>query len=131
MISVLVIDDEEIDGLILTTLLQKGNVTNDIVYKTSGTSALEYLTLLGGNKASWPTHIFIDINMPNMNGFEFIDSYLKLPNINSQNVKVFILSSSSSPSDINRAHTYPSINEYLFKPISLKVIQRLVNDKIS
>ncbi len=121
MNSILIIDDEEVNFFINSKILQMGNFADNIIYQSSGEYALEYLENLIKKKQELPTHIFVDINMPEMDGFEFIEEYSKLIVGVKSDAKVFILSSSINPKDKLKAKEMSIIQEFLEKPFTQEI----------
>ncbi|WP_047246908.1 response regulator [Maribacter thermophilus] len=121
---VLLIDDSEIDNYINKAVLSKSELVSDIITKTSGADALKYLE--NANENSFPDIIFLDIRMPGMDGFEFMEHYIKLPENLTEQCKVFVLSSSIDPIDIERSNSYKEIEKHLTKPLAHHSIEKLV-----
>ncbi|MFT5513070.1 MAG: response regulator of citrate/malate metabolism [Bacteroidia bacterium] len=109
------IDDDEIQNLINTRVI--GIAAENIVVKAF-TSAENALSDLIANAATLPDIIFLDINMPKMNGWDFLDAYVKLEN----KVKVYMLSSSINNKDIQKSEKYDVVNGFICKPL---VVERL------
>ena len=127
MKSILIIDDEAIDCLILTKLIEKGNHAKDIVSFNSPILALDHIKKLINTNEKFPTHIFVDINMPGgMNGFKFIEEYLNVSEDKHTDTKVYVLSSSTNPEDRKKAISIPSVSEYLVKPITIEKIKQIL-----
>jgi CheY-like chemotaxis protein len=124
MYSVLLIDDEEVDSMIFSKILHHVAPEIKVLQCNNGHTALTFLNQLTA-LVDWPTHIFIDINMPIMDGFEFIDEYLKIQRLRGKYSNLFILSSSDSPADIKRAERYQCITKFLVKPITVQKIEKL------
>lgn len=122
--KVLLIDDSEIDNYINKAVLSKSEFILEIITKTSGTDALQYLE--SADKHSFPDIIFLDIRMPGMDGFEFMDQYIKLPKTLTAQCKVFVLSSSIDPIDIEKSNSYKEIEKHLTKPLAHHSIDKLV-----
>jgi two-component SAPR family response regulator len=126
--KVMIIDDESIDCLILTKLIEKVDDSVSVECFSSPTKAMEYLNTLYANGEAWPSHIFIDVNMPLLNGFEFIEQYLSFPTNVYTSTKHFILSSSLYWEDKKRANSYSIISEYLVKPITVEKAIKLFGE---
>ena len=117
----LLIDDNPLDNYTHELLIYKTNFANDVVALESGEEAL--LALKTGSIK--PDVIFLDINMPVMNGFEFLEKYAKL-DLNKESVKIFTLSSSLNPLDIDRANQSPYISKYIQKTLTEEKLQELM-----
>ena len=114
----MVIDDSEPDQFFVSILLQKLSQAIDVVQVFDGQEALDML-ILPGNQ---PDIIFLDINMPGMDGFEFLEKYSKL---SAQHVEVVLLSSSENISDKKRALAYDFVKKYLTKPFDISLFDEL------
>jgi CheY-like chemotaxis protein len=75
-----------------------------------------------------PEVILLDINMPVMDGWEFLDEYVKVKHKIKNKVKIYMVSSSVNLSDIDRAKTYGDIVDYVIKPIKSSDLQKISND---
>lgn len=117
-ISVLLIDDSDVDNFINKVIISKEECISKITVKTSGVDALEYLNSILDNPKAYPDMIFLDIKMPRMNGFEFLDHYMKLPETLKEHCKIFILSSSLDPLDFEKGKEYSVVKKHLTKPLA-------------
>lgn len=124
--KVLLIDDSEIDNYINKAIISKSDSVTEVVTKTSGQEALDYLMELKDNIELVPNVIFLDIRMPGMDGYEFIELYKNLPNEVKQKCRVFVLSSSTNPTDIARSESYEEIEKHLSKPLAHHPIEKLI-----
>jgi CheY-like chemotaxis protein len=120
---VLLIDDNEINNYITKAIITKSNIAEKITEMTSAIDALEYLESLN-NPSEFPDVIFLDLRMPEMDGFGFLDAYIKLSKTNKQS-PVFILSSSTDQNDMQRALQYPVVKKYFSKPLHESMLENL------
>lgn len=122
---VLLIDDNDIDNFINERMITTAHFAEKVTVKNSAESALQALRDMSDNISSLPQIIFLDLNMPVMDGFGFLAEYESLSNTIKENCKVIVLSSSISPEDINRASTNPYVVKYINKPLNEKYLDAI------
>ena len=115
---IMLIDDNIMDNFINKRLIESSGFGVNITECTSAVDALKILQT--GNQL--PNVIFLDINMPEMNGFEFLDAFGKLPLTTHQCCKIIMLSTSESFKDLNRANKNRFVKKFLNKPLTLEVL---------
>jgi CheY-like chemotaxis protein len=125
-ISILLVDDDEINNFISIKLIKKALLNTEIMACLNGKFAIDQLfELQRKDPDKLPDYILLDINMPIMNGWEFLDEYKRL-NIDPQGkCKVFIISSSVFSNDINKARSYPLVKDFISKPLNVEKIVEL------
>ncbi len=111
------VDDNEIDNLIHGRVLDAVNFASKRIVKNSAIDALEYLNANLNNPANFPDLILLDINMPEMNGFGFLEEFEKLPENVIAKTSVILLTSSLSFNDLEKSHQYKSVKKYVNKPL--------------
>lgn len=123
--TILLIDDSEVDNYITKQLLLKNDVTENIVVHSSAVDALSYLDGISNEHEQIPDYIFLDIRMPEMDGFEFLDEYKLLPDSIKNKCIIYMLSSSGDPNDVARARQYSYVKTFLRKPLDGIVLKEL------
>ena len=118
----LLIDDNDIDNFINKKLLVKTNFAMDIVEKKSASSALDYLRTTAEKNEQLPDIIFLDIMMPVMDGFDFLEEFDLLDDSIKNNCKIIMLSSTESFKDLNRANSNKYVHKFLNKPLTEMVL---------
>ncbi len=117
---VLLVDDDSVDNLIHSEVLRENDFAERIDVATTGSRALQYF--LEGRPESDdyypPDVVFLDINMPMMNGFEFLDAFQGLEDDRLRTTRIYMLSSSENPRDQARADTSDLIKGFLVKPLT-------------
>ena len=120
--AVMLIDDNEIDNLINQKMIEAANITEHIYTHTGARSAIEFLRNLEKleteSKKVLPDVIFLDIDMPLMDGFQFLDEFDKLSDTTKNNCKVVMLTSSINPQDVNKSKKCSYVKKYINKPLS-------------
>jgi CheY-like chemotaxis protein len=125
---VLCVDDDPITLLLIKMIVAKTAFAKEIITAKSGDEAMSYFeNLVVLQNQNYPKVILLDLNMPVMGGWEFLDNFTEkdLP-IVFKNTKVFILSSSIDPLDIEKAKTYPIVIDFISKPITKEKLQQLM-----
>ena len=115
---VMLIDDNDIDNLINSRIINAHNFASFVDVKTTTESALEHMRSLAADSSNIPSVIFLDLNMPIMDGFAFLEEFEKMAEHIKTGCKVVVLSSSISPDDINKASTNAYVIKYINKPLS-------------
>lgn len=135
---ILLIDDDEDDNFIHKRAIKKSGLECQIDVCTSGDMALDYLTNQGnhasrGTDYPRPDLIFLDINMPRVDGWEFLDQYAQWIDKNRQEAATIIvmLSNSIDPRDINRASANRFVQKYTTKPLKPDEIVDIVSTYFS
>ncbi|WP_377129653.1 response regulator [Mucilaginibacter antarcticus] len=109
----MLIDDNPLDNLINSCILKRGKFADEIIISEFPESALSLLK----EGTIHPDVIFLDIKMPKMDGFEFLHAYDKI-DIDKEHTKIFMLSSSIDPADINRAEKNKYVTKYISKVLT-------------
>ena len=118
-----IIDDDHIYVYGAKRALLKTNFCNEVVVYSNGLEALAQLKLMQETHEKLPEIIFLDINMPILDGWPFLDEFLYLES--SKKPIIYIVTSSENPVDIEKANQYDMKKNYIVKPISVKKLTSL------
>lgn len=116
--TVMLVDDNEIDNLINQEMIRSTNFAKNILVFLTGQEALAFLKENEHDNNLLPEIIFLDINMPVMNGFQFLEVFDGLSETVQGKCKIIMLSSSISPKDIDQAASSRYVRKYLNKPLN-------------
>lgn len=119
---ILLIDDDPVSNKFNSMIIQRNHPNIEILAVTGAMEAIQYLK----EQTRKPDLIFLDLNMPVMNGWDFMDEYHKL----NLNIEIMIITSSEDPKDMDKAENYNEIKGYVVKPIS-KVTLSNIFDRFS
>src|ERR1700761_572833 len=124
-VSILLVDDDEINNFISIKLIKKALLTSEIMACLNGKFAIDQLVnIQKKDPEKLPDYILLDINMPIMNGWEFLDEYKRLNIDPLGKCKIYIISSSVFSNDINKARSYPLVKDFISKPLNVdKIIE--------
>ena len=125
----MLIDDNEIDNLINQKMIEAADITENIYTHTGAKGAIEFLKNLEkledvGNNIL-PEVIFLDIDMPLMDGFQFLDEFDRLGSVTKEKCKIVMLTSSINPQDVNKSKNYTYVKKYINKPLSQENLENL------
>ncbi|WP_345949425.1 MULTISPECIES: response regulator [unclassified Mucilaginibacter] len=125
-LSILLVDDDEINNFISIKLIKKALIYTEITACLDGSYAInQLLEMQEKDPESLPDYILLDINMPIMNGWEFLDEFKRLGLDPLNKTKIFIISSSVFSNDINKAKSYDLVKDFISKPLNVEKIKEL------
>ena len=130
--QILCVDDDPITLMLCKKVIIKASFSNEIITSQNGEEALCYFnTLKYANSENQlekhPQLIFLDLNMPVMGGWEFLDHFNSADFSEFKNIKVVVLSSTIDPEDLEKSTTYPMVIDFLSKPITLPMLEYIKN----
>ena len=124
--SILLVDDSEADLFLTSRVIRKAAVTETLVAKHSAQEALDYLSQRVDEQYPRPAIIFLDINMPRMSGWDFLDAYEQLdPEMKAQ-IVVCMLTTSQAQRDREKAAQYQVIGGFTNKPLTQEKLMAII-----
>lgn len=121
----MVVDDSQVDRYVAELMLIKAQLTDKIVLYEDAASALTYIKKISNSIADLPELILLDINMPNQNGFDFLNEFDMLPEHIKDFVFIVMLTSSISDGDRRIVASYPYVRGIIHKPLTLAELRNI------
>lgn len=119
-----IIDDDPIYVLCTKRIMELADFCESFLIFHNGKEALDRLTAIIKNGEHLPALILLDLNMPVMDGWEFLDEFIKVPA--PQKITIYIVTSSIDPADVERAKQYDNVNNYLVKPVTVNTLKEIL-----
>ncbi|TGK81424.1 response regulator [Leptospira noumeaensis] len=116
--KICVIDDDQIYQFTTKKIISNAGIKGEILVFSDAENALDFFHAEFQNKDRLPDIIFLDINMPLMDGWQFLDAFEKILPSFPKSIEVFLVSSSVDSADTDRAAKIPIISGYIFKPFT-------------
>jgi CheY-like chemotaxis protein len=125
-LSFFLIDDDEIFRFIVKNTIDEIYPDMKIKFFSDGEQGIDFLKQNLGTATNLPDIILLDVNMPFMDGWEFLNEYKSLPMEIKRNINIYLLTSSNNPNDVDMAKKISELSGYLVKPISKEGIKNLI-----
>lgn len=119
-----IIDDDPIFVYGAQALMQLTNFCNSMMVFNNGDEALRNLKVLLSAGEQLPDVILLDLNMPIMDGWEFLEEFTKIKT--DKEITIFIVTSSIDPNDIEKAKTYSDVSNYIVKPVTAESLEEIL-----
>lgn len=120
--KVLVIDDDQINNIIFEKLSMITDFAEEVITCISAVDGLDYLQNIQKNNEEPPKLIFLDIRMPIVSGWEFLERFEPFKEPYFKDTFIYMLTSSSDQSDVNKAKNFSIVNDYIVKPLSVEAL---------
>lgn len=117
MKQVCLIDDDEVFVFLTRKLIERTHQDVSLKIFNNGQDAIEYLASIADDASRLPDMILLDINMPVMDGWEFLKAYENISFCEAHKTSLYIVTSSISPYEVERAKHIPSVKEFIVKPM--------------
>jgi len=122
----MLIDDNSDDNFFHERVIKKSNAANTVIAKQTAMGALEYLKSQN-NSGPHPDLIFLDINMPGMNGWDFLEKYNMLDKKLQNRAIVVMLTTSDNPDDKRKAKAFNFASDFKTKPLTPGMLKEVIN----
>jgi CheY-like chemotaxis protein len=126
-----IIDDDPMSSFYIKRLAELGELANIITIYDRALGAVEYLLHHKRSIEHLPDVILLDLYMPEMDGWAFLNEYSTIKDQLLKKIDVYIISSSNHPRDLDRAESFQDVKEYLVKPVTIDVLKKVVFGMVS
>ena len=122
-----IIDDDNIYINLIKRIIDTNKLCENLLIFNNGKESIDYFESMLENLAEdkIPEIIFLDLNMPIMDGWEFIDRFTKIKNKFRKVITLYIVSSSINPDDLNRAKLLSDVEDFLVKPVNIQELESI------
>ncbi|WP_394746951.1 response regulator [Spongiimicrobium salis] len=125
--STCIIDDDELFVFGVKLLMRKMKAFGSLRVYANGQEALKSLREMLEKGEKLPDLFFLDLNMPIMDGWEFLESFKKIPQEDRNHITLFVVSSSVDPEDLQKTKQYELIKNYILKPITVHDLEEVLS----
>jgi len=127
--TAVLIDDDSISNFITEKLILREAFAQKVQSFISAEKALAHFENLIQQNSAFPEMIFLDLNMPGMDGWEFIKAYKNLPDVFTSQCRLFMLSSAVDAKDIVQAKSLDEVEDFISKPLTIEDIA-VIREKV-
>jgi CheY-like chemotaxis protein len=128
MRKLIFIDDDPIDHFLMKHILRDKKYFDTTTYTIYGSLVLDYIEENKANPEKLPDMIFLDLNMPDCSGWEFLDRMQMMQPYINKPIKIYVMSSHTNAIDKETSSNYPLVSEFISKPIGEYDIERIVEN---
>jgi two-component system, chemotaxis family, chemotaxis protein CheY len=126
MPTIALVDDDSIFQFTATRLIESAKLAGRILHFENGGDALLYLKENSLSADNLPDFLFLDINMPFVDGWMFLEDFVKIKPSLSKEIKIYMVSSSIDPRDMSRAKGFIEVRDFVVKPLTREVFAELI-----
>ena len=124
--NVLLVEDDPITIMVCDRIIKMSDFATNVVSCENGKTAIDHINKLVNEGKQFPEIIFLDINMPVMNGWDFLEEFEMIKDKISPMPRIFILSSTVDPEDYKRAKSFSAVDNFISKPLSKESLEQIL-----
>lgn len=128
MSKLILIDDDELYHQMAHIMLEEYSPVKEVISSKDGKATLDYLIENKENNENLPDYIFLDLTMPEYDGWDFLNGYKKVYNSFKKAIRIYIVSSSIDPNDLERSKKYSFVDSFIIKPLRRDFLRQLVDE---
>ena len=128
---IMMIDDDPATNYLHELIVKKSNLFEKYTTYNKGETALEYIKEIPASKNPYPALILLDINMPAINGWEFIEAFEEIVEELNLKTNIVMLTTSINPEDKIKALSYDTVKKFENKPLTVEKLQEIVDEFLS
>lgn len=126
-LSIAIVDDDPIYQFTAKKIIQISKLAGDIQQFMSGDEALDYIVNNKNNFEKLPSLLLLDLNMPVMDGWMFLDSFHEIKSTICKEILIYIVTSSIDPRDIAHSKSYTEVKEFISKPLDIELVKQILS----
>ncbi|MES2618047.1 MAG: response regulator [Bacteroidota bacterium] len=123
-----IVDDDKIYQYTTSKMIEANNIAKRIMVFSDGEEAMNFMTDNIANNTDLPDVIFLDVNMPIMDGWQFLEKYVDLKPRIGKKITLFMISSSNDPDDVERSKRISEISDYIIKPVTAQQFKEIIEE---
>ena len=125
--KICIIDDDEVYKFFMKRVLKIKKLAEDVISFPDGEEAYNFINKNKEHPEKLPDLIFLDINMPIMDGFQFMAEYVKIQAEIDKKITIYMITSSIDPIDLEHSKKYTEISNFITKPVKADVLKKIIN----
>lgn len=127
-VKIFLVDDDKVFVFLTTRIIETTDIKSEVKVFVNGEDTIKHLKKIAGSVDELPDIIFLDLNMPVMDGWDFLEEYLQLEPALNKKIKLYLLSSTISSHDIERAKSIGAVSDFFIKPLTKEKVVEVVKN---